>query len=262
MPDKKNNNKDKLVLALDVETFEEAKKIVDELHDLVGVFKVGKQLFTNVGPKIVEYINSKKAKVFLDLKYHDIPNTVQGASKAAANLGVFMFNVHCAGGSEMMKAAIAGVKSANTGEKAAANKNTASKNGRDPKEKSGKNDVKVLGVTVLTSINENILHDEIHVNNILEDYVAHLALLAKNSGLHGVVASPKEIKLIREECGKDFIILTPGVRPEWAAAGDQKRVMTPKEAIDAGADYIVVGRPILAAKDRKEAAKKILEEIE
>src|SRR3989338_6587977 len=237
MINKNPKNKDKLVLALDVESFEEAKKIVDELHDYVGIFKVGKQLFTKVGPKIVEYIHSKKAKVFLDLKYHDIPNTVQGASKAAAELGVFMFNVHCVGGSEMMKAAISGVKSSK-------NKDTI-----------------VLGVTVLTSINEEILRDEIHVTDILADYVAHLALLAKNAGLQGVVASPKEIKLIREECGKDFIILTPGVRPEWAAAGDQKRVMTPKEAIDAGADYIVVGRPILAAKDRKEAAKKILEEI-
>lgn len=239
MHSESKNNKEKLVLALDVESFNEAKKIVDELHDYVGVFKVGKQLFTNVGPKIVEYINSKKAKVFLDLKYHDIPNTAQGASKAAAELGVFMFNVHCVGGSAMMKAAIAGVKSA----------------GKTNKE------VKVLGVTVLTSINENILHDEIHVNDILEDYVAHLALLAKNAGLQGVVASPKEIKLIREECGKDFIILTPGVRPEWASSNDQKRVMTPKEAIDAGADYIVVGRPILAAKDKKEAVKKILKEI-
>jgi len=237
MINKNPKNKDKLVLALDVDSFEEAKKIVDELHDLVGVFKVGKQLFTSVGPKIVEYINSKKAKVFLDLKYHDIPNTVQGASKAAAELGVFMFNVHCVGGSEMIKAAVAGIKSSK-------NKDTI-----------------VLGVTVLTSISAEMLNEEMHITDILEDYVAHLALLAKKSGLQGVVASPKEIKLIREVCGKDFIILTPGVRPEWAATGDQKRVMTPKEAIDAGADYIVIGRPILAAKNRKEAAKKILEEI-
>jgi orotidine-5'-phosphate decarboxylase len=222
--------KDKLVLALDVETFEEAKELVDELKEYVGVFKVGNQLFTNVGPRIVEYINSVNSKVFLDLKYHDIPNTVKGATKAANNLGAFICNVHCSGGLEMMKAAEGG-------------------------------DTIVLGVTVLTSIDAKTLKSEGHVQEKLEDHVVHLALLAKKAGLNGVVASPHEIKLIREACGEEFVILTPGVRPTWAATGDQKRVMTPKEAVEAGANYIVVGRPITQAEDRVEAAKKILYEI-
>lgn len=227
----------KLCLALDVDSFDEAKIIIDELHDCVGVFKIGKQLFTKVGPKIVDYVQNKKSRVFLDLKFHDIPNTVSKASEAAARMGVCMFNVHATGGSEMMRAALEGIRN------------------------SGNLKTIVLGVTVLTSISENILKNEMHVTENLEDHVTHLAKLAKKSGLSGVVASPQEIRIIRQTCGENFIILTPGVRPDWAGQDDQKRVMTPREAIQAGADFIVIGRPILKATDRREAAEKIIKEI-
>jgi orotidine-5'-phosphate decarboxylase len=228
---------DKLCLALDVATFGEAKVLIDELHGSVGVFKIGKELFTGVGPKIVEYAHDKKSRVFLDLKFHDIPNTVRKASEAAARMGVFRFNVHASGGSEMMKAAVQGVKD------------------------SGNTKTLVLGVTVLTSMNEVVLKNEIHVTGNLQDHVIHLAKLAQTSGLSGIVASPQEIKLIRQACGPDFKIVTPAVRPEWASQDDQKRVMTPREAIQSGADFIVVGRPILKASNRREAAEKIIKEI-
>lgn len=230
-------NKDKLVLALDVDSLDKAKELVDELYNHIGVFKVGKELFTKVGFEIVHYIQEKGGKVFLDLKYHDIPTTVRGASRAASDLGVFMFNVHASGGEEMMMAAAQGVV------------------------ESGRDDVITLAVTVLTSISQDTLTKDMHVQESLAEHVIHLAKLAQKSGLKGVVASPQEIKFIREACGKNFVILTPGVRPTWAEKGDQKRIMTPKEAIDAGADFIVVGRPITQAEDRKKAAKKILEEI-
>jgi len=231
-------NKEKLILALDVDSIEKAKELVDELYDYIGVFKVGKELFTRVGFDIVHYIQEKGGKVFLDLKYHDIPTTVKRASRAASELGVFMFNVHASGGEEMMHAAVDGVAL------------------------SGRDDVITLAVTVLTSIDQNILTDEVGVDKELEEHVIHLATLAKHSGIKGVVASPKEIKLIRETCGLDFLIVTPGVRPTWASKGDQKRVMTPKEAIAAGANYIVVGRPITQAEHRVAAAKKIIQEIQ
>lgn len=227
----------KLCLALDVSSFDDAKTIIDELHASVGLFKIGKELFTSVGPRIVEYVHSKKSRVFLDLKFHDIPNTVRKASEAAARLGVFMFNVHASGGSDMMKAAVQGVRD------------------------SGNTKTLVLGVTVLTSMNEAVLKNEIHVTGNLHEHVMHLAKLAQASGLSGVVASPQEIKIIRQNCGSDFKIITPGVRPEWASSDDQKRVMTPREAIQAGADFIVVGRPILKAANRIEAAEKILKEV-
>ncbi len=227
----------KICLALDVDSLDKAKKLITDLAPHVGVFKVGKELFTRVGPAIVDYIHQAGGKVFLDLKYHDIPNTVQKAALAACDLGVFMFNVHAGGGTEMMQAAAEGVKKS-----------------KNPK-------TIVLGVTVLTSINQQTLNNDMRVAGTVADHVVHLAKLAKNSGLSGVVASPQEIKLIRAACGKDFVILTPGVRPDWAAAGDQKRVMTPKEAIAAGADYIVIGRPITGDKDPVAAAKRILAEI-
>lgn len=227
----------KLCLALDVSSFDEAKTIIDELHLSVGLFKIGKELFTSVGPRIVEYVHSKKSRVFLDLKFHDIPHTVRKASEAAARLGVFMLNIHASGGSEMMKAAVQGIRdSSNT-------------------------KTLVLGVTVLTSMNEAVLKNEVHVTGTLQEHVIHLAKLAQASGLSGVVASPQEIKVIRQSCGPDFRIVTPGVRPEWAGQDDQKRVMTPREAVQAGADFIVVGRPILKATNRREAAEKILKEI-
>ncbi len=229
--------KNKLCVALDVNTFEKAQKLIDDLAGSVGLFKVGKQLFTTVGPKIVEYIKSKNLGVFLDLKYHDIPNTVRGASQAAASMGVDLFTIHASGGFEMMRAAVQGVQDA------------------------GENSTKILAVTVLTSINQDILKQDLHVPDSMEDHVKHLALMANEACVHGVVASPNEIKLIRKACGKDLLIVTPGIRPSWTAADDQKRTMNPKEAIQAGANYIVIGRPITKAGDPKLAAEKIAQEM-
>ncbi|MFZ3138993.1 MAG: orotidine-5'-phosphate decarboxylase [Thermodesulfovibrionales bacterium] len=234
--------KEKLCLALDVDSLSEAKKIVKSLKDYVGIFKIGFQLFTKEGPKAVEAIKNIGGKVFLDLKFHDIPNTVAGAAKMATRLGVYMFNVHAAGGSEMMRAAVEAVK--------------------EESQKSSVSEPIVLAVTVLTSINDEILSKELRVNYDVRDQVVHLAKLTQSSKVHGVVASPKEITHIRKRCGDDFIILTPGIRPSWSAGkDDQKRITTPGDAIRLGANYIVVGRPILKAERPVEAAKNIVQEI-
>lgn len=233
--------RERLVLALDVDDLKSAEELVDKLKDYVGVFKIGSQLFTSEGIKIIEMVNQKGGKVFLDLKFHDIPNTVKGAAESATKLGVYMFNVHASGSYEMMKAA------------ADAARKTSMKLGiKKPL---------VLGVTVLTSINQEILEKEIGVNKTVKEHVVHLAKLAKSAGLDGVVASPQEIREIRNACGNDFIILTPGIRPAGEELNDQKRVMTPKQALGQGADFLVVGRPIRNAQDPIKAAKDILKEM-
>ncbi len=234
--------KDKLCLALDVSEIEEVKRIVGQLADYVGIFKVGKRLYTSKGPQVIEIIKDLDVKVFLDLKYHDIPNTVAEAGEEAVKLGVFMFNLHISGGSVMMKETVTAVNE------------MAERLKIDPP--------LVLGVTVLTSTDQEMMNIEMRVPGSIEDQVVHLAKLAQKAGLDGVVASPQEIKIIRDNCESDFKIVTPGVRPSWAAADDQKRIMTPRDAIEAGADYIVVGRPILKAEDPAGAAKRILSEIE
>jgi orotidine-5'-phosphate decarboxylase len=234
--------KERLIIALDVDTMEEAEALVSRLQGYVGVFKVGMQLFNNEGPDVVKKIHQMGGRVFLDLKLHDIPNTVGQAAAVLARQRVMMFNIHTAGGSEMMKKAVE-----MTIEEA---------------EATGVPLPMVIGVTVLTSINQEILENEMGIQRSVEEQVVKWAKLAKASGLNGVVASPKEIKAIREACGKDFVIITPGVRPVWAAVNDQKRFMTPKEAMDAGASYLVVGRPITGAADPVEAARKIVEEME
>lgn len=236
------NPKDKLVLPLDIDSLEEAKEIISELKESVGVFKVN-FLFTHYGCDVVEAIQEAGCKIFLDLKFHDIPNTVENYARAAARLGVYMFNVHCSGGYEMMKA--------------------AADASRDEAEKLGFDKPLVLGVTVLTSIDQKGLNDDLRINGTVEEQVVHLAKLAKKAGLDGVVASAKEVAAIKKACGKDFIALTPGIRPLWSLGkkDDQKRVVTPKDAIKNGSDFIVIGRPILEAKDRKEAADKVLEEM-
>lgn len=202
--------KDKLIVALDVDTLGEAEKFVDKLYSAVKMFKVGSQLFTACGPQAVEMITKKGARVFLDLKSHDIPNTVKKAVEAASKLQVFMLTVHLSGGKEMLQAA-AGVP----------------------------NRPKIVGVTILTSQSEDNT-----ANRVLD-----LARLAKEAGLDGVVCSVAETKMIKKESGKDFIVVNPGIRPKDSQVNDQKRVATPKEAIEAGADFIVMGRPILEAKD-------------
>jgi len=234
--------KERLVLALDVDNFESAEKLVEKLNNYVGVFKVGSQLFTAEGTKVIKIINKKGGKVFLDLKFHDIPNTVARAAEVATKLGVYIFDVHTSGGYEMMKAA------------AEASKKISLVLGvRKPL---------ILGVTLLTSINQEILEKEIGVKNKLEEQVVRLAKLAKAAGLDGVVASPWEIKEIRKACGEDFVILTPGIRPVGKSSDDQKRVMTPQKAIKLGADFLVIGRPIRNASNPVEATKEILREME
>jgi orotidine-5'-phosphate decarboxylase len=234
--------RERLVLALDVDNFESAKKLVEKLNNYVGVFKVGSQLFTAEGTKIIKMINEKGGKVFLDLKFHDIPNTVARSAEVATKLGVYIFNVHTFGGYEMMKVAAEAVKKTSLA--------------------LGINKPLILGVTLLTSINQEILEKEIGVKRKLKEQVVDLARLAQDAGLDGVVASPQEIKEIRKACGEDFVILTPGIRPANESKDDQKRVMTPGEALKLGSDFLVVGRPIRNASHPVEAAKKILEEME
>lgn len=239
---KRDEAKEKLCLALDVDTLSKAKEMVRLLKDYVGVFKVGLQLFTKEGPKTVETIRNLGGNVFLDLKFHDIPNTVGNAARLATKMGVYMFNIHAAGGSEMMRAAVEAVK--------------------EESQKSSIPKPIILAVTVLTSINNAILSKEMNLNGEVKDQVMHFAELAQSSKVPGVVASPEEISAIRNKCGSDFIILTPGIRPIWSTAkDDQKRVTTPGEAIRLGADYIVIGRPILNANDPVEASAKILTEM-
>lgn len=233
-------SKQKIILPLDVDTAEKAVALVKTLKDEVGAFKVGLELVNSAGLGIFDRIRSAGAdRIFYDCKFHDIPNTVAGASRAAARMGVWMFNVHCAGGAAMMAAA-----------KQAAVEESA---------RAGSNPPLVIGVTVLTSIDQQVLNEEIRVDGSVVDEVVHLARLARDAGLDGVVSSPHEIELIRAACGPDFLIVTPGVRPAGADIGDQKRVMTPGEAVAKGADYLVIGRPIIKAEDPKSAARQIAE---
>jgi orotidine-5'-phosphate decarboxylase len=228
----------KIIFALDVETLDEAERWADRLAAHVGMFKVGKQLFTACGPAVVRAIREAGGAVFLDLKYHDIPNTVAMASLEAARLGTRLFNLHALGGREMMAQAAAALK----------------------KECPGPDRPRLLAVTILTSSTEATLC-EVGIDLPVPEMVVRLARLAKEAGIDGVVASPLEVGLIREACGPDFLIVTPGVRPTFAAANDQKRIMTPAEAVRAGADYLVIGRPIAAAPDPVAAAQAIVDEI-
>ncbi len=227
---------EKLIVALDVRSLDEAKEMIRKLSPDVRIFKVGMGLFTLCGPDAVALVHDNGARVFLDLKFHDIPNTVAHAVRSAAKLGVFMVNIHALGGSEMMMKA---VEAARESEKRP----------------------KLLGVTVLTSMDQSAI-GEVGIERKIEEEVVSLARLGKESGLEGVVASPNETGLIIKNLGNDLIIVTPGIRPTGAEKNDQKRVMTPKDAIMAGADYIVVGRPITETKDPLGAAKKIIKEME
>ena len=232
---------EKLIVALDFSNLDDAEKIVKQISPVVKTFKVGKELFTSAGPQAVEMIHSYKCRVFLDLKFHDIPNTVGAACEAAARMGVFMMNVHAFGGKNMLYAAVQSVHK------------TAVEMKTSP--------CKVLGVTVLTSLTDRDIK-EVGISKKVKAEVRHLAALTQRCGLDGVVASGQEIQTIRNIAGKDFLIVTPGVRPVWAAHGDQKRVTTPREAVDLGADFIVVGRPITQNPEPLAAAEKILKEIE
>ena len=231
---------ERVIVALDVENLKKARRLVSELAGLIRIFKIGSELFTACGPAVIDLIHRKKAEVFLDLKFHDIPATVDSASAAATKLGVFMMSVHAGGGGQMMRSAAESIR------KTAADKKIPAP--------------KLLGVTVLTSMADSDLR-EVGILSDVNRQVENLTRLTKASGLDGVVASPWEIELIRKTAGKDFLIVTPGVRPSWAVAGDQKRVLTPHEAFKKGADFIVVGRPITRHARPLEAAHRILEEI-
>ncbi len=235
-------SREQLCLALDVDNQFIAKKLVQELSDYVGIFKIGFQLFVAEGPQIISAIRNSGSEIFLDLKFHDIPNTVAEVSRVVTGLGVSMFNIHAVGGIDMMTAA---VKAASSEAKHI-----------------GIEKPKVLAVTLLTSLDEYALQDQLRVKDTVQDYVVHLALLAKKSGIDGVIASPQEIGLIRSTCGPNFIIGTPGIRMPDSSPDDQKRTLAPKQAIDAGATFIIVGRPIRNAKDPVMAAKEILNELE
>ncbi len=234
-------SKRRLIFALDVDSVVEAEALIDELLPEVGLFKVGKQLFLHAGPVIVRRIKERGGEVFLDLKFHDIPRTVAKAGVEAARLGVKMFDVHASGSDEMMRVTVGEVRRACRREVL-----------RRPK---------ILAVTVLTSLSRDDLK-RVGIMAGIESQVVRLARLAKESGMDGVVASPHEIATIRKECGRTFTIVTPGVRPARAGWDDQKRVMTPEAAIRAGADYLVVGKPIRDAKSPAEAARAIVAEME
>lgn len=232
--------KDRLIVALDVDSEKRAIRLVDELKNDVKIFKVGSELFSSCGPNIINLIKKKGCEVFLDLKFHDIPNTAAKAAASVTRLGVFMFNVHSLGGYDMMKATAAAAKE-------------AAENLKIERPK-------VLAVTILTSMDEKSLRMT-GVDDNMKEEVLRLARLARETGLDGVVVSTDEAKLIRENLGGDFLIVTPGVRPRASAPGDQKRIATPKEAIEAGSDYIVVGRSVIEAEDPARAVSVILEEL-
>lgn len=232
--------KDRIIFALDVEHFHEAQHWVNLLKDRVGIFKVGKQLFTHSGPKVIDMISQKGQKVFLDLKYHDIPNTVARAGEEATKHQVAMFNLHALGGHEMMRKTVEASR-------------TVAKNLNLPRPI-------ILAVTILTSMDEEGLK-EIGVQGPLIEEVGRLALLSQKAGVDGVVASPQEIEIIRRRCGESFLIVTPGIRHPSEKKDDQKRTLSPREAVEAGADYLVIGRPVKEAKDPLEAVQKIVEDI-
>ena len=240
LPPRPDTIRHRLIVALDVDTREEAEQLVVALRAEVGVFKVGKQLFLHSGPEVVRMVHRHGAEVFLDLKFHDIPHTVARAAVEAARLGVRFFDLHASGSLEMMQRAQAELTRACRREAL-----------RRPK---------ILAVTVLTSLGKGDLR-RVGVADDVEHQVVRLARLARKAGMDGVVASPLEVARIRRECGRGFLIVTPGVRPATAEPDDQKRVMTPGEAMRAGADYLVIGRPIREAHDPLAVVREVVADM-
>ena len=230
----KNDPRSRLIVALDVSTAAAAQKIVAAVGDSALTYKVGMQLYTAEGPGVVRDLVASGRKVFLDLKYHDIPNTVQSAVREAAQLGVSMLTVHASGGGKMLRAAVEGARS--------------------------KADLIILAVTVLTSLDQAGLNES-GIEGSVEDQAQRMARLAASCGCQGIVSSAKEAPALRAQLGPDFVIVTPGIRPAGSAHGDQARVVTPAEAIAAGASHIVVGRPITEAADPAAAARAILDQM-
>lgn len=233
--------KDRIILALDVDDLDEAEKLVVELKDYVGYFKIGLQLFTSYGLSAIKMIRDNGGKVYCDLKFHDIPNTVSHACSNLIKHNINFFNVHLQGGSKMVSQV---VKTA---------KDTSKALGIDPPT--------ILGVSLLSSFGQRTLTEELGVEKNIEVYIMQLTKIAKDNGLDGIVAGASEARKIRQELGEDFIILCPATRPTWAAVNDQVRVDTPTEAIKAGVDYLVIGRPITDAEDKIASVKLIIDEI-
>jgi orotidine-5'-phosphate decarboxylase len=232
----------RIMVALDYPNADEARKLVQQLKGIPCYMKVGMQLFYTAGPQLVTELKEQGYKVFLDLKLHDIPNTVKGGAHSITRLGVDMFNVHAGGGLAMMRAAVEGIAAARA-------------------EQPNQPKPIVIGVTHLTSTSQEVLSQEIGIGLSIENAVLKYANLAKQAGLNGVVASPLEVEMIKQACGNEFITVTPGIRPAGIAAGDQSRVMTPKEAFHQGTDFIVVGRPITSASNPRQALETIIKEL-
>ena len=231
---------DRLIVALDFHNIDDVKNLVNELGDSVNYYKVGMELFYSVGSSVVEWLKSQNKNIFLDLKLHDIPNTVAGGLCSLMNLGANILNVHASGGYTMMKTAADRLKEAASAQNMAA--------------------PKLIAITVLTSINQDDWQD-LGFSAQMKSQAVRFAKLAQKAGLDGVVASPQEAKSIREACGEDFLIVTPGIRPAGSAVNDQSRIATPAQALKNGASYLVIGRPIIAADNPKQAALSIIEEI-
>lgn len=232
---KTGTNNPRIIVALDFAEESEALELVARLDPTRCRLKVGKEMFTRNGPQFVEKLIAKGYDVFLDLKYHDIPNTVAGACRSAAELGVWMLNVHTLGGKKMMEAA------------------------REAVDKTGSRPL-LIGVTILTSMGQNDI-EEIGLSGTPADNVRRLAGLAEGAGLDGVVCSPKEVAMLRQTISADFKLVTPGIRPAWSEKGDQTRITTPADAIALGSDYLVIGRPVTASADPLEALYKIESEL-
>lgn len=230
---------DRIIVPLDVSSEEAAIALVDRLPQ-VTFWKVGLELFVSSGSNILKILKEREKRIFLDLKFHDIPNTVAGACGAAARFGVDLITIHATAGKTALEQAQQAIVS-NTPE--------------------GFTPARLIAITVLTSLSARSLAFELKIPLELPEYALEMALLAKESGLSGAVCSPHEVAQLRQVCGDEFVLVCPGVRPSWAAAGDQQRIMTPKQAIQAGASYLVIGRPITAADDPTEAFDRICEEL-
>ena len=228
-------NSDRIIVPLDVPTLEAAIALVEQLPQ-VSFWKVGLELFVSTGPEILQILKEQDKRIFLDLKFHDIPNTVMSACRSASQYGVDLLTIHATAGRSALKLAV-----------------EAMHQSQSP--------TKLVAITLLTSLISRDLAFDLKVPLELPDYVLQMALLAQESGIHGAVCSPQEVSQLREICGPDFLLICPGVRPSWSITGDQRRVMTPAAAIAAGADYLVIGRPITAAPSPQDAWEKICQEI-
>ncbi|QLE58867.1 orotidine-5'-phosphate decarboxylase [Nostoc sp. TCL26-01] len=230
----------KIIVALDVADEESAIALIDKLES-VTFWKVGLELFTSSGPSILKILKSRQKRIFLDLKFHDIPNTVAGACRAAAGYGVDLLTIHATSGRDALKAAQQAVQEGAT--------------------QAGVEPPKLIAVTLLTSISARQLAFDLKIPLELPEYALQMALMAQEVGLDGAVCSPQEVAQLRQICGDDFVLVCPGVRPTWAESGDQKRSLTPAQAIQSGADYLVIGRPITAAAAPELAWKRIVQEL-